>query len=174
MKDDVLVDPPTPSSVSDLTLSREKSRKQINRFLDRVHPRGGVQFWHACFGARFRGHLVACIVLERPSARQVDDGTRAEITRFGIREDRPHNTGSWLIARVRNWAALEGYDEILTYAGIAGNVGTTYKAAGFECVETTISDGAGWLRHGDDRDSWDDYERRKWVYELDSAEVIDA
>ena len=168
-----LVDPPTPASVSDLTLSRERSRKQVNLFLERVHPRGGVTGWKACFGARFEGYLVACLVLERPSARHADDGTRVEISRYGIREDRPANTGSWLIARARRWAALEGYAEIITYAGVAGNKGVTYAASGFECVDTTVADGSGWLTQGDDRDTWDDYERRKWVYKLDGAEVIE-
>jgi hypothetical protein len=172
MSDAALVDPPKPASVNDLELSREKSRKQVNRFLERHHPRGRVQYWYACFGARYRGHLVACIVLERPSSRMADDGTRAEITRYGIREDRPANTGSWLIPRARQWAALEGYDELITYAGVAGNYGTTYEASGFECVDVTMADGAGWKRHGDDRDSWSDYERRKWVCKLNGAEVV--
>ena len=172
MSDAALVDPPTPDSVSDLSLSREKSRKQVNRFLERVHPRGGVTGWKACFGARYEGYLVACIVLERPSARMADDGTRVEITRYGIRDDRPANTGSWLIAHARDWAALEGFDEVITYAGVAGNYGTTYAASGFDCVDVAMADGSGWTTHADDRDTWDDYERRKWVYELDSAEVV--
>jgi GNAT superfamily N-acetyltransferase len=173
MPDAALVEPPTPSSVSDLTLSRERSAKQINRFLNRHHPRGSVAGWKACFGARYGGHLVACLVLGRPSARQADDGSRLEITRFGIREDRPHNAGSWLIARARRWAELEGYAQLITYAGVAGNVGTTYAAAGFECVDVTRSDGSGWLRHGDDRDSWADYERRKWVCDLSGAVLVE-
>ena len=144
----------------------------MNTFLGRVHPRGGVEFWYACFGARYEGYLVAAIVLERPSSRHLDDGTRVEITRYGIREDRPHNTGSWLIARARQWAALEGYDEIITYAGVAGNEGTTYAASGFECTDISIADGSGWLSQGDDRDTWADYERRKWVYRLENAEVV--
>ena len=173
MTDAALIKPPTPGSVTDLSLSREKSHTQINRFLERVHPRGSVAGWKACFGARYEGYLVACIVLGRPSARHADDGTRLEITRFGIRDDRPANTGSWLIARARQWAALEGYNELITYAGVAGNIGTTYAAAGFECVDKTISDGKGWLSQGNDRDTWEDYERRKWLYELDGAKVID-
>jgi hypothetical protein len=54
----------------------------------------------------------------------------------------------------------------MTYAGVAGNHGTIYEAAGFDCVETTAADGSGWTNR-DDRDSWDDYQRKKWVYEFD-------
>jgi hypothetical protein len=169
--DATLVDPPSPTSVSDLTVTRERSRTDVNRFLERHHPRGGVSFWYACFGARYQDHLVSCVVIERPSSRLLDDGTVAEITRFGIREDRPANTGSWLIARVRRWAALEGFDRLITYAGVAGNEGTTYRAAGFECTDVSQAEGDGWARHGDGRDTWADYERRRFEYDLDGVEV---
>jgi hypothetical protein len=173
MTDSALVDPPTPTSVTTLQLSREKSRTQINRFLERVHPRDGVAGWKSCFGARHKGYLVACVVLGRPSARHADDGTRIEITRVGIRNDRPDNAVSWLIARARRWAALEGYDEVITYAGVAGNEGTAYQAAGFDCIDTSMADGSGWLSQGDDRETWDDYERRKYAYELDGAILVE-
>jgi len=173
MIDDTLTDPPTPASVSDCVLTRERSRKAVNRFLERVHPRGGVAGWLACFGVRHRSHLVGCVVLERPSARMLDDGAHIELTRLGIREDRPANLGSWLIARARRWAALEGYDTLLTYAGVAGNYGTVYEAAGFECDDVAQADGSGWTSHDGDRQTWDDYERRRWVYDLGGAEVRD-
>jgi hypothetical protein len=130
-----------------------------------------VDFWHACFGARYDGHLVAAIVLERPSSRHLDDGTRIEITRYGIREDRPANTASWLIAPARRWAALEGFEEVVTYAGVAGNRGIAYDAAGFECDDITAADGGGWETRSD-RDSWQDYQRRRWRYELDGAAEV--
>jgi len=165
MTDAQLTDPPSPASVADLTLTRERSRDRVSRFLERNHPRGDVPGWLACFGARYRGHLVGCVIVGRPSARQYDDGTRAELTRLGIREDRPANTGSYLIARARNWARLEGYERLITYAGVAGNYGTTYEAAGFEVDDIAVADGSGWTTR-DGRDEWEDYERRRWVCEL--------
>jgi hypothetical protein len=68
MTDAELVDPPTPGSVTDLTLTRERSRTDVNRFLERNHPRGGVTGWRACFAARYEDHLVACVTVERPSS----------------------------------------------------------------------------------------------------------
>lgn len=155
---------PTPSSVDDLELTRERTRQPINEFLEQRHPLGDVPGWKACFSARYRDSIVAVVVVGRPVARQSPDG-ELSVTRFCRREDRPANTGSWLIARARRWAALEGYDTLSAHAGVAGNYGTVYEAAGFDCVETTVADGAGW-KSREGRDSWDDYQRRKWVSEL--------
>jgi hypothetical protein len=111
------------------------------------------------------------LVIGRPNARHSDDGRTVEINRFGVRDDRPANTGSWLISRATSWAGLEGYTRMISYAGVSGETGTMYKAAGFDLVETTVSDGDGWTNR-EDRDSWSDYKRRKYELELDAAEVM--
>jgi len=157
---------PSPASVDDLQLTRERTQRPVNEFLEQRHPLGGVPGWKACFGARYSDLLVAVVVLGRPVARNADDGTEVSITRYCRRDDRPSNTGTWLLARARKWAALEGYETISAHAGVAGNYGTVYDAAGFDVVDVTMADGQGWLSQGDDRDTWDDYERRKWVYNL--------
>ena len=155
----------SPTSVDDLTLVRERERATVNEFLEQRHPLGSVPGWKACFSARYGDCIVAVVVLGRPVARQADDGTELSITRFCRRDDRPANTGSWLIARARKWADLEGFDTLSAHAGVAGNYGTVYEAAGFECVDVTVADGAGWTNR-DGRESWDDHERRKWIYPL--------
>lgn len=172
MTDAQLVNLPTPASTDDLTLTRERSRDRVNRFLERHHPRGGVAVWHCCFGARHQDHLVACVVIERPSARHLDDGDTVELTRYGIRPDRPANTGSWLIARARRWFALGGYETLIAYAGVAGNYGTTYEAAGFEVSDISQADGSGWTSHDGDRETWADFERRRWEYDLGGASEV--
>lgn len=159
-------EPPVAPSVDDLELCRERKRAPVNEFLEQRHPLGGVPGWKACFSARYRDMIVAVVVVGRPTARMADDGTELSITRFCRRDDRPDNTGSWLIARARQWTYLEGYDAITAHAGVAGNYGTVYEAAGFECTGITMADGQGWLTQGDDRETWDDYERRKWECEL--------
>jgi len=171
MSDAALTEPPTPSSTADLQLTRERSRSDINTFLERNHPRGSVTAWLACFGARYEGYLVACVIVDRPSARALDDGTVVEISRFGLRSDRPDNTGSWLISRARTWASLEGFDRLISYAGVAGNQGITYQAAGFDCEDITVADGSGWTNR-DGREAWDDYERRRYEYQLEGAKLI--
>ena len=159
-------EPPTPSSVDDLTLVRERTRQPVTEFLEQRHPLGSVPGWKACFSGRYQDYIVALVVIGRPVAREADDGTELSITRFCRRDDRPANTGSWLIARARKWAELEGYDVLSAHAGVAGNHGTVYEAAGFECETVETADGTGWLTQGDDRATWEDYERRKWVSAL--------
>lgn len=160
---------PSAASVSDLSLRRERDRSVVNMFLEANHPLGGVSFWHAAWTARFKDTIVACIVIGRPRARMADDGTEANIYRLGLREDRPVNTGSWLIGQVRDWCRLEGYETLSAHAGISGNYGTVYEAAGFECADIRQADGAGWQTHSETRETWDDYERRKWVYHFDGS-----
>ncbi|WP_225336642.1 XF1762 family protein [Halomicrobium urmianum] len=171
-----IAEPPSPSSVDDLELVREREKAPINEFLEQRHPLGGVPGWKACFSARYRGSIVAVVVVGRPVARMADDGTELSITRYCRRDDRPANTGSWLIARARDWARLEGFDTFSANSGVAGNYGTVYEAAGFECTQVRQADGSGWLSHGEDRDTWEDYERRKWVYQLrpDNTPVPDG
>lgn len=158
----------TLSSVSDLKLTRERSRNEVNAFLESDpvdHKLGGVPGWKAAFGARFNSELIAVCVVGRPVARMVDAEKEISITRFGVRPDRPSNTGSWLIARARMWAYLEGFERISAHAGVAGNDGTIYAASGFELVREEEADGSGWdSREG--RNTVDDFVRRKWVYDL--------
>lgn len=163
---ELLGDPPTAPSTDALTLVRERDKATVNEFLEHRHPLGGVTGWKACWSARYRDSIVAIVVVGRPVARAADDGTELSITRYCRRDDRPDNTGSWLIAHARRWAALEGYETMTAHAGVAGNYGTVYEAAGFECVDVTMADGQGWLTQGEDRETWDDYERRKWEYDL--------
>lgn len=158
--------PPSPGSTDDLELVRERTKAPVNEFLEQRHPLGGVTGWKACFSARYNDSIVALVVVGRPVAREADDGSELSITRFCRRDDRPANTGSWLIARAREWAALEGYDTLSAHSGVAGNYGTVYEAAGFEVSNVRMADGSGWLSQGDDRSTWDDYERRKWEYAL--------
>lgn len=155
--------PPSPASLNDLELVRERKRKRVSAFLEQRHPRGSVSGWKACFSARYRDCIVAVVVIGRPVARLADDGTELSITRFCHRDDRPDNTGSWLIARARYWVRLEGYETLSAHAGVAGNYGTVYEAAGFDCVDVSMADGSGWQTRGDGREIWDDYECRKWV-----------
>jgi len=157
-----------PRSVSNLRVTRERSRNEINRFLesdDVNHKLGGVPGWKAAFGARYDSKLIAICILGRPISRMVDSNAEISITRFAARPGRPANTGSWLIAHARRWAFLEGYERVSAHAGVAGNEGTMYAASGFELIREEPVKGDGWQsREG--RQAVDDFTRRKWVYEL--------
>jgi GNAT superfamily N-acetyltransferase len=152
-----------------LSVSRERSRNAVNAFLEHPvvdHDLGGVVGWKAAFGARHQGDLVAVCVLSRPSARGADDGVTLELNRYAAHPNRPPNTATWLIARAADWARLEGYDQLLTYAGVSNdNEGTIYQASNFERDGVSSADGSGWsTREG--RESRDDYTRRRYVRRL--------
>lgn len=159
---------PEPPSVGHLSLTRERSRIRVNEFLEKDevdHKLGEIQGWRACFGARYQGILYAVCVVGRPTARMLDDDKIVEITRFATRPQRPVNTGSWLIAKARDWAELEGYEKIIAYSGIADNKGILYQASGFELDEKTQAKGSGWTNR-EGREERDDYERLRYSYEL--------
>jgi GNAT superfamily N-acetyltransferase len=159
---------PAPRSVTELNVSRERSRTEVNEFLEKDvvdHQLGSVPGWKAAFGARYDGQLVAVCVLGRPVARHIDAETVISISRFAALPTRPDNTGSWLIARAREWARLEGYQKLIAYAGVAGNYGTIYEASGFELCKKDKAQGDGWdSREG--RQTVSDFIRRKWMYNL--------
>jgi len=74
-----LVERPSPSSVNDLQLVRERERQSVNEFLEQRHPLGDVPGWKACFSARYDDSLVAVVILGRPVSRYDDDGTELSI-----------------------------------------------------------------------------------------------
>lgn len=156
-------------STDDLDFYAERgdgSRKRVNTFLEQVdHQLGTVPGWLMAWSARRDGQMIAVIVLSRPTARAYDDGTAVEVSRMAAREERPHNTCSWMLARARKWADLSGYDRIIAYAGVAGNRGTAYDAAGFEC-ESVETDQTDRWKNREGRKSYGEYERRRWVSEL--------
>jgi GNAT superfamily N-acetyltransferase len=162
---------PSVPSVSELSLVAERgegARTRVNAFLeapDVEHTLGSVPGWLMAWSARYRDVMIAVCVLSRPVARASDDGATIAVSRLAARPERPANTGSWLLARARQWAALSGYDQLIAHAGVAGNEGTVYAAAGFECEGVTRADGDGWqTREG--RTAWNDDERRRWLYDL--------
>lgn len=167
MTDEQFFDTPSPSSVNHVELHRERDRQVVNQFLTRLHPLGPVPGWKACFSGRYQDNIVGCVVVGRPVARHDDDGTEVSITRYCRRDDRPANFGSWLIARARDWCELEGYDTMSAHTGVAGNYGTVYKACGFtEAMINEQADATTWDSR-EDRDTYGQYDRRKWVYHFD-------
>lgn len=164
-----LVSPGGAPSTSHLSLRSERgsgARERVNGFLK--HP--AVRYQHDPVTTPFRIALtatyqereVAMAVLGRPRGRHNADGRTVELYRFAAHPGRPANTGSWLLSRCCAWSRLEGYDRLLTYAGVQnGNVGTMYQAAGFELLGTTIADRSEW-RSREGRAGGETY--RKWRY----------
>jgi GNAT superfamily N-acetyltransferase len=147
-----LVSPGGAPATTYLELRAERgcnARERVNGFLK--HPT--VQYQHdpvtkpfrIALTAVYEGRDVAMAVLGRPSGRHNADGQTLELYRFAAHPKRPANTGSWLLSRCCRWATLEGYDPLLTYAGVQNdNEGTMYRAAGFTHLDTTTADLNEW------------------------------
>jgi len=168
-----LVSPSGAPSTSDLSLRAERgsgARERVNGYLK--HPAVGYQHdpqtkpFRIALTATYRSQEVAMAVLGRPSGRHNADGRTIELYRFAAHPDRPANTGSWLLARCCAWSRLEGYDRLLTYAGVQnGNEGTMYQAAGFELVDTVVADRSDWHSR-DGRTGGGTYRKRRYQRNL--------
>jgi len=167
--------PPASTTTDGLTFTRERDWETARRFLNHplVEHDLGANFTakRAVFGARAGGPdgaLVAVVILTYPSARQLDGDRVVELKRYAAHPNRPENTASWLISRTFEWAKLEGYERLRTYAGVSDNEGTIYRALGLECLDSdpVETDGAGWTNRDENRNGsraeWDDYQKRRY------------
>ena len=166
--------PPSCGALSISQISGAGSRTQINEFLEGGpdglvdHSLGGVHVWKAAFVATYQGHTIAALVLANPASPHANADEELVISRLACHPARPHNTSSWFIARARKWAQFQGYKRLVAYAGVSGNGGTCYEAAGFNHESTVWADGSGWTnREGrDEIANGQQWRRSKWVYEI--------
>jgi hypothetical protein len=97
------------------------------------------------------GELVGVAFLGRPSARLLDDGRTAEITRVAVIEGVP-NGCSMLLGALRRAAAALGYLRIITYT-LEHEPGVSERAAGFR--REAVTRGGSWDRAGRERGAAD-------------------
>jgi len=125
-----------PQSVDDLHLTRVENDSEIRGFLSQFGHTAEVGDAEACFGASYYGYLVAIGVLgSAPFLEQVS-GSATAVTHLCGRPDTPHNTGAWLLGKVRRWATLEGHDSLYGLADKRRYAGTAYERAGFSRVNS--------------------------------------
>lgn len=137
---DTTVQPGRRMPVSALSFERTYSLNRINGFLKHPlidHTHGRVAKAKAMFVARRPDNQIAAVVtVNSPNARGAFDRKTVEITRYASHpgtttQNRTNNTASWMLSRVCDWAALEGYTLVRSLAGTDGNDGNIYKAANF-------------------------------------------
>ncbi len=108
---------------------RAMTLKAAREFVGRVHrhnrpPQGGL----FALAAESDGTVRGVVIVGRPVARHLDDGTTAEITRCCT--DGTRNACSFLYGAARRAAAALGYRRVLTYT-LQSEPGTSLRAAGF-------------------------------------------
>lgn len=159
--------PDNPSELTFEKIEGRGSRTEVNNFLDGghdglvSHELGGVSSWRVAFVARYGGAIVSALTMHHyhPST----NGVEIAITRVANHPSAPHNTSTWMIARARKWAERVGYERVATYAGVGGNEGVCYRAAGFDAVGEPVDvEGKDWK--GDRAD--ETWLKQKYVYEL--------
>lgn len=175
----------TPTGTTDdLTCRRIRSESEVSEFLDSPivdHRLGDVQGWKAAFAAVRDDQIVAIAIMGRPSSRKLDPNSGSKhseygevtmLTRYAAHPNRPENTATWLIAKARDWAAHEGYETFLTYAGVDDNEGIIYQAAGLRSKSKSDMDGDGWTsRNG--REGRHDYELQPFTATLNDCRPIE-
>lgn len=132
---------PSPSNAVPLTVV-PLTVKAASRWVGAVHshlsePRGAL----FAAGVESDDRLLCAGLVGRPSARLLDDGQTAEITRVAC--DTTPNAASMLLGALRAGALALGYRRVVSYT-LLGESGTSYRAAGF--VPTSVSDGGDWGR----------------------------
>jgi len=151
------VTPPPLEDVTDLTVHRVQgrgSRRLVNHLLigepDGLidHRLGGVAKWKAGFIATHNGHPYSVAVLAQPYSYSYE-GAREElyVTRLANHPNRPQNTSSWMLARLRDWMRENTERKrLVAIAGVDDNTGVCYQAAGFELDRVKTVSSKGWER----------------------------
>lgn len=96
------------------------------------------------------GDPVACVVMGRPSARLLDNGTTWEVTRLCIGPDAPPCAASRLLGAASRAAEACGIRRLISYTR-SDERGTCYKAANWR--PTAIVKGQPWT-HGAKSTRW--------------------
>ena len=120
------------------------------------------------------GALCHVVVLGRPTARALQNGLTAEVTRAASPKTHaptPHAASKGLAAITRAALAL-GYTRLVSYVS-ADEQGTTYRAAGW--WPTAITDGGEWSRPSRSRKAAVQPCRKvRWEYGPEAAPAIDV
>ncbi|MFA9517037.1 hypothetical protein ACERIT_07445 [Halopenitus sp. H-Gu1] len=172
------VTPPPLEDVTDLIVHRVQgrgSRQLVNHLLigepdGRIdHRLGGVAKWKAGFIATHDGHPYSVAVLAQPYSYSYDGASEElYVTRLANHPNRPPNTSSWMLARLRDWMRKHTERKrLVAIAGIDNNVGTCYQAAGFELDRIETVSSTGWeSREGRAVARRDEWTERRYVLSL--------
>ncbi len=96
------------------------------------------------------GDVLACVVMGRPSARLLDNGTTWEVTRLCIGPDAPRFAASRLLGAASRASEACGVRRLISYTR-ADEAGTCYRAAGWH--RTAVLKGQPWT-HGAKETRW--------------------
>jgi hypothetical protein len=111
--------------------------KQIKSFIDLWHSTHKAPVgWRVAFSLLFGGNLVGISTWGRPTARLEDQVSTLEHTRMALTPEAPRNSGSWFLARNREWirSNLPEIRRLIAYVNLANHKGTIYLADNWKVV----------------------------------------
>lgn len=141
-------------------------RKEAQDFINRHHrhhkaPVGDI----FRIGLKDRGVLIGCIMVGRPVARTLDNGTTLEVNRLCVLEGYKNACTMLYGAAARAGRAL-GYKHILTYT-LAFECGASLRGAGWDREGTTK--GRSWSapsRPREQKSLFQNYDKIRWGRDL--------
>jgi hypothetical protein len=110
--------------------------KDANQFVETLHRHHKAVVGHK-FSLKLvnkKGTVIGVVIVGRPVARRLDNGTTVEVTRL-VTDGSP-NACSALYGAASRAATHLGYDKIITYI-LESEPGTSLKASGWEFTGTT-------------------------------------
>lgn len=115
-------------------VARPVDQREANAFVLNFHrhnkPVIGARF---SIGAEYDGELVGVAIVGRPTARKLQDGRTAEVTRCCVRDHAPKGCCSFLYASCwRAWRAMGGR-KLITYT-LQSESGASLRGAGWKVV----------------------------------------
>jgi hypothetical protein len=132
-----------------MLILRPITLREANAFVAEHHshhsPARGCKFAIACVDA---GRLCGVVIVERPKARMLDDGTTLELSR--VCTDRTSHVASKLIAAATRAAFAMGARRVVSYV-LEDEAGVSYRAAGWTLAEERVG-GGSWSRETRPRD----------------------
>lgn len=139
---------------------RPSTKHEANAFIKAHHRHhgqvAGLLFALACETSD--GQLVGVIVVGRPSARLLQDGRTAEVTRSCVLEGH-RNVSSMLLGRARRAAGALCYDRLVTYTQ-QPEQGVTLQATGWTPKNTRRR--GSWTTPSRPRDDRATHTRTRW------------
>lgn len=105
--------------------------KAANAFIQEHHRHNKAV--HGCrfaLSAKYQGQIVGVIIVGRPVARLMDNGTTAEVTRCCTLDDAPKGTNSFLYGKARRAWLIMGGTRMITYT-LQKETGASLRGAGW-------------------------------------------
>jgi hypothetical protein len=139
--------------------------------LPKIGDPNGVINVMPCFAATFQDRVFAVAIWSHPVSRELPQKTWLELRRMAICDERPENTGSWMLGVMRRLLCKERpeLENLISYQDLGSHAGTIYRAAGWK--PTVIKKFKPWSNATRKRPpSQSTSDKQRWEYNLKPIE----